>query len=377
MSMEFLVTPAVGDPDLVLPGVRVLHADAHGYARWVDLKEGDYSIRSYPDVRIDPDVDFGGRKAQGFVHVDANAVTRLELDLSTEGKVRHPGDCRIRGQIRRNGAPWPGAILNLSSRIDSTPEFDELLRTDSEGRFASFFVAPGNYDVFVELRRNGFDRLVETNVSLVAGEDAHVDLDVEMGGPLRGAVVLPADVGSTRRTVLIRSIGSAGVESPAGVFINTSCDGSGQFEYPELPAGKYSLRATAKGFLPKYGTIEVLRDEPTHEVNLVLSRGPIFRGRVEVPSEGAAARATLEFRPVEPTDEELLGVRSWERVLSTTVHLDEEARFETGELPPRTYEVRLSLRNPAADGEFPRFRPLTVELPSADKGDLVLRFQRK
>lgn len=122
---------------------------------------------------------------------------------------------RIRGVVRRHGAPVPYA------RIDMNGTAARGITTDGSGRYDLDGLEPGKYDLWADDQRRGAFIATQTPISLGDGETRVYDLELAWGAQIIGTVVdasgVPVKDASVRFT------------SPIGEQSRCMTDGGGTF----------------------------------------------------------------------------------------------------------------------------------------------------
>jgi hypothetical protein len=189
--------------------------------------------------------------------------------------------------------------------------------------------------------------LTLVGVTPVAAQPAHTNppgVPASGTGQIRGRIVA-ADTGAPVRFATVSLL------SPRTGGWTTTTDASGRFEFSELPAGTFSIRAAKGGFVQTFfgpaGTI-VLKDGQRFDAqDFRLARGGVITGRVvDASGEPVVEAHVSAFRSeyIQP------GVRR----LSTTrgFQTNDLGEFRVYGLAPGKYYVGASLRPmPGAAGE--------------------------
>lgn len=132
---------------------------------------------------------------------------------------------------------------------------------------------------------------------------------------------------------------SVTLDGPEARFV-TRTDGDGCFEFLQVPAGDYELRAGASGFVPS--SLQSVAVQPAQEtqVGLLMALGACQRGRV-LDAGGAPVRAVL-VRLSEPGDDQVVLL---ERVVRAALR-------RTGRAPSSDALAGLLQATSAVDGSF-------------------------
>lgn len=159
---------------------------------------------------------------------------------------------------------------------------------------------------------------------------------LQRGGSISGVVVDETGKGVSPFVIAIESFLPAAGEGPMpmGRARRVEDDG-GNFEWTELPAGRYVLTASADGRPPsKSDSIDVEAGRSSHHVRIVLPRGGVLSGRVlDVDSRQPVLGAVVALDTATATGANL--------VASATT--DERGAFSLSGVPPQgPFSVRVT-----------------------------------
>jgi hypothetical protein len=159
---------------------------------------------------------------------------------------------------------------------------------------------------------------------------------LQRGGSISGVVVDETGKGVSPFVIAIESFLPAAGEGPMpmGRARRVEDDG-GNFEWTELPAGRYVLTASAEGRPPsKSDSIDVEAGRSSHHVRIVLPRGGVLSGRVlDVDSRQPVLGAVVALDTATATGANL--------VASATT--DERGAFSLSGVPPQgPFSVRVT-----------------------------------
>lgn len=210
-----------GDP---LPGVTLASAD---YTAKTD-GTGVYSRPVAPGVYNITGTLEGYTSANQTVTVNAGSPTMYitlqltKLETSLEGYVYGSADTSV---------PLSGATVVLASGGSAV--------TDSTGYYQFFALAPNTYDATASY--SGYDPATENNIVIVTGSTIQQDFHLQETTTLpqlNGRVI---DI-STRLEIS----GATVAVQPQNATAST--DGSGSYSFTTLPAGSYTVAASAQGY---------------------------------------------------------------------------------------------------------------------------------
>ncbi len=277
------------------PAVRVL-------ARTTSGPEGVYELRGLPPGRVF--LDAGGRG----VFLRAPRAVRLVRDEPRDGvDLLLDRGARLLGRIlAADGTAVagarvvlrPGANAFLAQLASGSYRWVET-RSDEEGRFVFPGVPPGRGYAVTALP-SGFAPATRRGLVLEPGGEIHVLLRPGAGGTLRGRVrdsqgrPLPGALVGYVYLDLERALFSLGPSNPV------AAGEGGRFEIPNVGRGPIAVAGLARGrglseprklLVPEAGAVEV---------DLVLPRGEVLRGRVVGASGKPLPGVRVAARPMDP-----------------------------------------------------------------------------
>lgn len=137
-----------------------------------------------------------------------------------------------------SGDPLPGVTVSVvGTSLSVTTSADGLYK---------FSLAPGSYTL--EFSTYGYEDASEpASVSLLANTTLDVPMDRVPGGSLAGLV---------RNANTLAPLAGASVEV-VGTPLSTVADGSGNYSFPAIPTGSYTVRASALGFGAREKTVGI------------------------------------------------------------------------------------------------------------------------
>ena len=328
------------------PGARELapraETDATGRFLFDALLEGEYVI---------------GVEADGF------ADTRLRSIASgTEGlEVVLEAAAILAGKVVAGSEEDPVAGVELVLRdregVTWTESSDELGRFRFHGLRGGVHELVASHPLFAPARETALElsagaRVVDHVIRLEAGFTAAGTVaDAESGEPIGDAEVTLAGKGGSAPTRTARS------------------DATGAFKVKGLPAGKYEVRAIARGFLRSKQPALELPDGGVKDLGIALERGGSISGRVlddrGKPLSSALVQPSMAFT----TDAEWNAAS--ESIAGIGVETDAEGRYRLEGLPPHgAYLIQ------ASAGGFAPVRSTRIQVgrkQDVTSVDLVLR----
>ncbi len=260
--------PPVGGLDMIT--FAVTFTDRNGGFSFGDLRYGMEckAVASFPG--------FASGESQRFSVRPDEKVDTLEIELIPA--------CRITGLVTDGKAPVSGVKLRLHQRQRNTrnarvgmflrmfniPEAGETTYTDNEGNFSFDDVAPGEWAVTATA---GPSVRKSVDLNLVPEQEAYVEIELDMGGEIRGVVHDRGDLVVPLAEVRLLEGGNKsllGLQKVLGGAIESrTTDQFGEFVFSRVKAGSYTLVAEKKGFAPAEvenvridsGVVEVLLEQ--------------------------------------------------------------------------------------------------------------------
>ena len=231
--------------------------------------------------------------AAAIVNLAEGATARVQL-----GGIR-PGSVRVFGCVRGAGGARVGVWLWATCPPDL--DYDNLphARTDERGEYVLWLPrqGPWHFELDCESRGVRLERTVEIRERV----EQRVDFELP-GGTVAGRVV---DAG--RRTLPGREIWLDSERAPgdtgdalASSWPRARSDAQGHFEFHDLPAGHYVLRAGPEGRsgdseAHAFARVELdlAAGQQLADVEIVLAPECVLRGRVSFPAGVAPATARV------------------------------------------------------------------------------------
>jgi protocatechuate 3,4-dioxygenase beta subunit len=270
----------------------------------------------------------------------------------------------IHGRVTRLGKP----VENVEVCCVRTPfTFDNRVRSDADGHYEFTGVPAGTYPI-----GGGDDEIgaftVGTKVTLAAGEDKTVDLELDMAGTIAGTVV--DKDGKPVPSVFVRwihektaDVGRA-VTDAQGRYRCGAMTGGGIYRAAVFPAADHQVAyPTADG--KPYPALEV-KDGTTliENVTLAIDRPELaISGRVIDDRGAPVVDATVRGLPAQPGQEPHFNM--WMRLAMTAT--DGDGRFTLRDLVPGGY----ALQARATDGSEGISPPI-----AAGAKDVVVKIER-
>jgi len=212
---------------------------------------------------------------------------------------------KVSGRVTINGEPAAGTRLSFNWADRSRGYLGKNAKTGEDGAFAITLDEPGAYRVQVTQRLGSFFR----EFSVPAAETHEVELAFHTGsisGTVRSA--LGAPVGGFP----LRAIGRSEDEAGGSMVSSTSTNEEGDFEFPHLLPGTYSIRASedtrrlsdrGPRAAPHLGSVSVERlalaaNERLRDVELKLSAAGALELRVLDSKRAPVASAAIHCRRI-------------------------------------------------------------------------------
>ncbi len=232
--------------------------------------------------------------------------------------------------------PVAGARVSLAVMAFDEMSGQRETQTDESGYFA--FTGVDEALRMLRVEAEGYAPENVTDVRL----DGPTNVVLESQGGVRGKVVV-RESGRPPQPCTVRAIPALVFDAglPEGFGGSTNTESSGSFNLP-LPAGTYTLVASAPGLVPGKTAVEVEAGEITRDVVIYLSeRGAAIRGRVVTRDGKSPAGATVQigskgasFAGLEPLIEQ-------NEIRPQTV--GEDGRFEFAPLAAGAYVLSAQL----------------------------------
>jgi hypothetical protein len=279
-----------------------------------------------------------GDRSERRVSVVSGKVSRVDIETAEEAPVEGPS-ARLAGTVTINGLPARGMMMSASGQRRIAREID------AGGSF-DFGPVPAGH-VHLELfDPKGFDENPEPselwarNLQVKAGEDQLLRIDLTMSSV--AGVVVNAD-GTPCPGVHVRLRGRDAphakdtITDVGHVSQGTMTDAKGAFDFPRVPAGRFSLVARARGTDGR-GSLDVHVSQGTPATGLRVTLGRTYRVAGTVDKKrlpGAEGWMWLNFS-LEPDPG-----ASDHVPISEGTGVEEGERFEMRGLPAGRYRVRI------------------------------------
>ena len=262
------------------------------------------------------------------------AEARLEVgDKPIEGPT-----AQLTGSVTVDGRLAAGYMLQAWG-----PGGRFTAKVDERGRF-DFGTVPavelwitvqGSQEFFMPGRNN----IWASNVELKEGEVKELTIDVHTSS--MAGVCLLAD-GSVAGKLHISASGQLeGAGDRGSVWLQTTSDDDGQFRFPQVPAGKWSIEAHGGvADAPTRGSIEgiqVVGGVPTVGLRLEMHSVSVVQGRVDLSALATKPKwSWVAFNQLKPDDPDTAEGRH-----RTGVGIDETGAFTAEDVSPGRYRVKL------------------------------------
>jgi len=242
----------------------------------IHADDGSYAIDNVPPGAVDLVV-----RAAGYVSGTRGDITAEDGKTVTGIDIQLDRGATISGRVTAGGTPVAGVDVRPASQRMAPMMSQQLAAsgagatTDGDGFYKLDGIAEG--DRLIEFHKQGFVT-AQKPVEVKAGNDVHLDVELDPGKELRGQVVDRSGRGIAGANI---SASAAG-ERRAGPMAVT--DGDGMFVLTGLTDGKYQVSARKEGMVSSDATDVDLPQ--THPLTLTLDTGATINGRVSgVPAE--------------------------------------------------------------------------------------------
>ena len=255
-----LLLPTRGQSGVVRPessfaGGPAIHAD-----------DGRYALDNVPPGTLQIMVNATGYVAatRGDIAVeDGKTVTGIDIALDRGANVS--------GRVTAAGAPVAGAQVHLA--FQRTANFSNPT-TDADGLYTMNGLAEGDHTI--EFQKTGFV-ILHKPVTITAGKDLRLDVELDPGRELRGRVV-----DHSGQPVVAANIATVGGDGRPLAMV--ASDGEGNFVLQGLADGRYKVTARKDGFVSGEASDVVVPQAAS--LTLTMESGATINGRVTgLPSE--------------------------------------------------------------------------------------------
>jgi len=241
----------------------------------IHADDGHYAIDNVPPGAVDLYVTASGyvRGARGDINAeDGKTITGIDIQLDR--------GATISGHVTAGGSPVAGA--DVRQAWQRMPQVSGGATTDADGLYKLDGVAEG--DRLIDFQKQGFVT-AEKPVSVKAGDDVHLDVELDRGQELRGRVVDRSGRGVAGAYIAASAAG----ERRGGPMIVTDSDG--MFILSGLSNGKYQVSARKEGMVSAEATDVDLPQ--TRPLTLTLESGATITGRVSGVSADQLAQVMV------------------------------------------------------------------------------------
>lgn len=204
--------------------------------------------------------------ASGYVRATLGGLTVEEGKPLSGVEVRMDRGARVIGRVTSQGDPVAGVYLTAFA--DRMANSGSGATTDYNGDYTLDGVDPG--DLTLQARKQGWLQK-EKGITAKAGEDVHVDLELDHGRELTGRVVDRSGHPVESARILVRGVGG-----DRSVRANATSDPDGTFKLSGLAEGHLTLVTEHQGYV----TATTDDVDPAQNVTVTLDRGGAVTGRV-------------------------------------------------------------------------------------------------
>ena len=248
-------TPNIVGPGSSFAGGQPIHAD-----------DGHYALDNVPPGQLQLMVH-----APGYVTATRGDITAEDGKTVSGIDISLDRGASVSGRVTAASAPVAGAQVHLAFQRSA---FFGNATTDGDGLYTLDGLAEGDHTI--EFQKQGFV-LLHKPVTITAGKDLHLDVELDPGRELRGRVVDHSG----------RGIAMANVATVAGdgrPLAMVSSDGEGTFVMQGLADGSYKLTARKEGYVSAEASDVVLPQSGA--LTLTMETGATINGRVTgIPPE--------------------------------------------------------------------------------------------
>lgn len=244
--------PARGGPGAGLgpgPASQQVHSD-----------DGSYAIDN-----VSPGVAQIGVRAAGYVAGSRSDITAEDGKTVSGIDVQLDRGASVTGRVSSAGAAVAGVQVQLTA---SRMPMAGATTTDADGSYTLDGVAEG--DRVVQFQKSGFI-VLRKPLTVTAGKDLQLDVELDQGRELRGRVIDRAGNGIPGGNVSVNG-------SYASPNSNVSAESDGSFVIQGLPDGRYNLTARKDGYVSGVASdVDVPQTQP---LTFTLDSGATITGRV-------------------------------------------------------------------------------------------------
>ncbi len=309
-----------------------------GFSGGKSEKDGRFQIPSLPegDYQIYAMAKGYKHSLRGVpVYVRGQDVGGVRVEVTPIGIGQH----QVYGTVTdTSGSPLPGIRLELISfSLDSLDNEPRSTTTDPNGAYSFSGVDEGQ--LLLQVGGGAYGSKIVDNVNL----DASTDIQLEAAGRIAGRVLL-RETGEpvANAHVEIMPDFSAGNDFSGenfGGFDNSTTNENGGFS-AAVPAGRYTLRATADDLVPGTATTQVTTGATTSGVVIMVSReGGTIEGRVVTTTGAPVADAAVTFLSSSTSYGGLLPAIAEQAQGRRSITTDSDGAFRIEKLPAGAYQL--------------------------------------
>ena len=206
---------------------------AGGAGQTTHADDGHYAIENVPPGSVELQV-----RATGYVPGSRSDINVEDGKTVSNVDVQLDRGTTITGRVTSNGAPVAG--VQVRQGFQRTPSTTNAT-TDGDGLYSLDGVAEG--DRTIDFQKSGYI-VLHKPITVTAGKDVRLDVELDHGRELRGRVVDRSGRGMAGVNVAASTPGQPG---PGNTM--TPTDGDGSFVMQGLADGKYNVTARKEGFV--------------------------------------------------------------------------------------------------------------------------------
>ena len=305
----------------------------------------------------------------GRARLDFSAQVSKALTIELSDKGTSKGQATIAGTVKSEDGKVADALLVAVFEADNPAQSRAAMvpnaqaTSDEDGHFAIEGLEPGKYVVYASASGYAPSRLRD-----VVAPESRAVLVLKRGAGLRGKVS-DADTGAPIGAFVIVVREKVGPLRQEVLVAEPTFDPLGNYDIPSLPAGTFSVTASAHGYAPS-STEVTISDDAEASADIALSRGGTVSGLVvdaddKTPIAGAkvslegnfGGRRSVQIYATASTDENgrftLRGVTSGSQYVMIAA-ADHHAKLINITLEPGgSIDIDVAL-SATKDGEEPR-----------------------